>query len=69
MVENEEWERFKNVLLFYQLITFSSGYKIAKNPKTGKKKKCKTHTGSLSSQGGRKSFLLLLKVTSEKTCV
>lgn len=39
MVENEEWERFKNVLLFYQLITFSSGYKIAKNPKTGKKKK------------------------------
>lgn len=41
MVENEEWERFKNVLLFYQLITFSSGYKIAKNPKTGKKKNAK----------------------------
>lgn len=55
MVENEEWERFKNVLLFYQLITFSSGYKIAKNPKTGKKKMQNSHR-LLKLSGGKKKL-------------
>lgn len=56
MVENEEWERFKNVLLFYQLITFSSGYKIAKNPKTGKKKKMQNSHRLLKLSGGKKKL-------------
>lgn len=55
MVENEEWERFKNVLLFYQLITFSSGYKIAKNPKTGKKKMQNSYR-LLKLSGGKKKL-------------
>lgn len=39
MAENKEWEWFKDVVLLYQLITCSSGCKIAKSPEVAKKKK------------------------------